>query len=75
MKTSEKISQNMNLQEEITVKNIDHLGLVAGLIDDLGIVEHINQLVGEQPGEIVSPGLAGGGTHLIEHCSSVMSIF
>jgi len=41
MKTSEKISQNMNLQEEITVKNIDHLGLVAGLIDDLVIVEHI----------------------------------
>ena len=49
-----KISQDMNIQEEITVKDIDHLGLVAGLIDDLGIVEHINQLVGEQPGEIVS---------------------
>ena len=48
----------MKVQEEITVKNIDHLGLVAGLIDELGIVEHINQLVGEQPGEIVSPGLA-----------------
>jgi transposase len=48
----------MKVQEEITVKNIDHLGLVAGLIDELGIVEHINQLVGEQPGEIVNPGLA-----------------
>ena len=48
----------MNIHEEITVKDIDHLGLVAGLIDDLGIVEHINQLVGEQPGEIVSAGLA-----------------
>ncbi|WP_293132533.1 DUF4277 domain-containing protein [Microcoleus sp. bin38.metabat.b11b12b14.051] len=44
----------MNIQEEITVKDIDHLGLVAGLIDELGILEHINQLVGEQPGEIVS---------------------
>jgi len=53
-----KISKNMKFQEQITVKNIDHLGLVAGLIDDLGIVEHINQLVGEQPGEIVNPGLA-----------------
>ena len=31
---------------------------MAGLIDELGIVEHINQLVGEQPGEIVNPGLA-----------------
>jgi transposase len=30
--------------------------LVAGLIDDLGIVQKINELVGEQPGEIVSPG-------------------
>jgi len=48
----------MKVKEEITVKNIDHLGLVAGLIDELGIVEHINQLVGEQPGEIVNPGLA-----------------
>ena len=33
------------------------MGLVAGLVDDLGIVEKINELVGEQPGEIVSPGL------------------
>jgi hypothetical protein len=48
----------MNVQEEITVKNIDHLGLVAGLIDECLIVEHINKLVGEQPGEIVNPGLA-----------------
>jgi transposase len=43
---------------EIQVKNLDHLGLVAGIIDEIGIVEQINQLVGEQPGEIVSPGHA-----------------
>ena len=42
---------------EITVENLDHLGLVAGLIDEIGIVPKINQLVGEKPGEIVSPGL------------------
>ena len=42
---------------EITVENLDHLGLVAGLSDEIGIVQKINQLVGEQPGEIVSPGL------------------
>jgi transposase len=41
---------------EIAVQNLDHLGLVAGLIDEIGIVEKINQLVGEKPGEIVSPG-------------------
>jgi len=44
-------------QTEITVKNLDHKGLVAGLVDEIGIVQKINQLVSEQPGEIVSPGL------------------
>ena len=35
--------QKMSLIEEITVKNLDHLGIVAGLIDEIGIVEVINQ--------------------------------
>lgn len=43
---------------EIQVENLDHLGLVAGIIDEIGIVEKINQIVGEQPGEIVRPGHA-----------------
>lgn len=43
---------------EIAVQNLDHLGLVAGLIDEIGIVEKINELIGEKPGEIVSPGHA-----------------
>jgi transposase len=43
---------------EIQVENLDHLGLVAGMIDEIGIVERINQLVGEQPGEKVSSGHA-----------------
>ena len=47
----------MQTQTEITVKNLDHKGLVAGLVDEIGIVQKINQLVSEQPGEIVSPGL------------------
>lgn len=42
----------------ITVQNLDHLGLVAGIIDRIQIVEKINQLVGCQRGEIVSPGHA-----------------
>jgi transposase len=42
---------------EITLENLDHKGLIAGLIDEIGIVQKINELVGEQPGEIVSPGL------------------
>lgn len=48
----------MSSVPEIAVQNLDHLGLVAGLIDEIGIVEKINQLVGEKPGEIVSPGHA-----------------
>jgi len=35
-----------------------HLGIVAGLIDEIGLVEQINELVVEQPGEKVSPGYA-----------------
>ena len=46
----------MTSNPDIKVKNLDHLGLVAGTIDSLGLVEVINNLVGEQPGEIVSPG-------------------
>jgi transposase len=43
---------------ELAVSNLDHLGLIAGLVDEIEIVQKINELVGEQPGEIVSPGLA-----------------
>jgi len=45
MKTSQK-----------QIENLDHLGLIAGLIDEIGLVEKINELLGEQPEEIVSPG-------------------
>lgn len=47
----------MQKTSEMKVENLDHLGLIAGLIDEIGIVQKINELVGEQPGEIVSPGL------------------
>jgi hypothetical protein len=39
------------------VENLDHRGLITGLIDQIGIVPKINELIGEQPKEIVSPGL------------------
>lgn len=38
------------------IENLDHLGLIAGLIDEIGLVEKINELLGEQPEEIVSSG-------------------
>jgi hypothetical protein len=31
---------------EIKIKNLDHLGIVAGLIDEIGIVEIINSKLG-----------------------------
>lgn len=46
----------MNQASEIVVQNLDHLGLVAGIIDEIGLVDQINQLIGQQPGEIVTPG-------------------
>jgi hypothetical protein len=33
----------MSLIEEIIIENLDHLGIVAGLIDEIGIVELINK--------------------------------
>ena len=47
----------MQKVSQMKVENLDHLGLVAGLVDEIGIVQKINELVGEKPGEIVSPGL------------------
>lgn len=43
-------------QPDIRVHDIDHLGIVAGVIDELGLVERINQRLGQHPYEIVSAG-------------------
>jgi len=42
----------------LKVENIDHLGLIAGIIDEIGLVEQINKLVGEHHQEKVSAGHA-----------------
>ncbi len=41
---------------DIEIKNIDHLGIIAGIIDSIGLVEIINEIIGQEPGEKVSPG-------------------
>ena len=46
----------MSLTEEITVENLDHLGIVAGLIDEIGIVELINQKLGVDNREKIATG-------------------
>jgi transposase len=43
---------------EIEVKNIDHLGIIAGLIDEIGIVEIIDREIGIDKREKVSAGEA-----------------
>ena len=45
------------INAEIQVENLDHLGLVAGIIDEIGIVDTINESVGIEAGEIVSAGV------------------
>lgn len=34
-----------NIEDKLTIKNLDHLGLIAGFIDELGLVEEIDRLI------------------------------
>ena len=46
----------MLLSQEIEIKNINHLGLVAGIIDDIGLETILNEVVGEDPRELITSG-------------------
>ncbi|WP_414620457.1 IS1634 family transposase [Calothrix sp. CCY 0018] len=46
----------MSTLEEIEIKNIDHLGIVAGIIDSIGLVEIVNEFLGEDISEKISAG-------------------
>ncbi|MCY7406231.1 MAG: DUF4277 domain-containing protein, partial [Alkalinema sp. CAN_BIN05] len=39
------------INSEISVETIDHLGIVAGLVDEIGIVEMLNKRLGIDPRE------------------------
>jgi transposase len=41
---------------EIQVQTLNHFRIIAGIIDEIGLVEEINRLVGTHPKEIVSAG-------------------
>jgi hypothetical protein len=43
---------------QISVRDIDHCGIVGGIIDQISLVEQINQILGTHPQEIVTPGQA-----------------
>lgn len=41
---------------KIQVKNLDHLGIVAGIIDQIGLVEEIDRQIEKHPQQIISTG-------------------
>lgn len=43
-------------QEAIKVINLDHLGIIAGIIDEMELVEEVNKIVGIKSNESLSPG-------------------
>ena len=45
------------LNSALRVENIDHLGIIAGLVDEIGIVEMLNKRLGIDPREKVSTGV------------------
>ena len=42
---------------KLTIKNLDHLGIIAGIVDELGIVDYLNQELGEDPKNKIKAGL------------------
>ena len=42
--------------KDVEIKNIDHLGIVAGIIDSIGLVEIINESIGVNENEKVNAG-------------------
>ena len=43
-------------ESQIKVQYIEQLGIVAGIIDEMSLVDLFNQLLGTHPQEIISPG-------------------
>ncbi|MGF1587770.1 MAG: DUF4277 domain-containing protein [Pleurocapsa sp.] len=43
---------------EIKVKDLNHYGIIAGIIDEIGLIEKINELVGTHERQKIIPGLA-----------------
>ena len=47
----------MNQLENLEIKTINHLGIIAGIIDEIGIVEIVDEQLGTEAQEIVSSGI------------------
>lgn len=46
-----------DLEYSIKVQDIDHCGIVAGIIDRIGLVEIVNEKLGTHPLQTISPGI------------------
>ena len=46
------------INDSVVVQNLDHLGIVAGIVDELGVVDIINEHLGQDAHEKVSSGVA-----------------
>ena len=57
----DKVKSKKEEKMSIEVSNLDHLGLVAGIIDEIGIEQKINQLLGEELSEKITGGQAVKG--------------
>ncbi len=58
----------------VEVSNLDHLGLVAGIIDEIGIERKINELIGEEATEKVTAGQVVKGMLLNGRAISLLPI-
>jgi len=47
----------MSQLANIEIQNLNHLGIIAGIIDEIGIVEIINEQLGIKPQEKLSSGI------------------
>jgi len=47
----------MSQLANIEVKNLNHLGIIAGIIDEIGIVKIINEQLGIKPQEKLNNGI------------------
>jgi transposase len=43
-------------QDTLKIQNLDHLGIVAGIIDEIELVEEVDKIVGIRKKEMLSPG-------------------
>jgi hypothetical protein len=59
---------------QIQVKDIDHLGIVAGMIDQMGWVDAVNEIVGVHSLEQVSTGQLLKGMILNGHLKGYASL-